>query len=256
MSQAPQYKVPALEKGLDILEALAADPIPLSLAELATRLDRSSSELFRMLNCLEHRNYIERENVSGKYLLSLKLYALSHTHSVIDRIDRSAHGPMQELTDSIRESCHLSLLDRGRLLVVSQIESPSPIRLSIEVGARFDPLLTVSGRLLLSHTTESKRLEHLKNSDTWSQSSPAKQKKILTQLEALSKERTTEAESDSIEGVVDVSAIVGNSNSGLLAALTVSRFRSKKRSPNKTAVSKRLIETAELITTSLGLSAH
>ncbi|MBD5780412.1 helix-turn-helix domain-containing protein [Pelagicoccus sp. NFK12] len=254
MPQAPQYKVPALEKGLDILEALAADPIPLSLAELASRLNRSSSELFRMLNCLEHRNYIERDSVSGKYLLSLKLYALSHTHSVIDRLTRSAIGPMQELTDSLRESCHLSLLDRGRLLVVSQVESPSPIRLSIEVGARFDPLLTASGRLLLAHSTEPKQAEHLQQSDTWNQLSPAKQKRVRSELQALSKNSSVEAESDTIEGVIDLSTIIGNSPSGLLAALTVTRFRSKKAPSNKASAAKSLLETASKITDSLGLN--
>lgn len=256
MTKAPQYKVPALEKGLDILEALAADPIPLSLAELASRLDRSSSELFRMLNCLEHRNYVERDTVSGKYLLSLKLYALSHTHSAAVRLAQSAIGPMQELTETIRESCHLSLLDRGRLLVVSQVESPSPIRLSIEVGSRFDPLLTASGRLLLAHLPESARLEHLKNSDTWKQASAAKRKNLLGNLTDLASQASTEAESDSVEGVEDISTLVGHSESGLLAALTITRFRSKKQSTTKAAISKRLLETAGNITQTLGLATN
>ncbi|MGH9454797.1 MAG: helix-turn-helix domain-containing protein, partial [Terriglobia bacterium] len=57
-SSPPHYRAPALEKGLDILEALAAARVPQSLSEMARLLKRSASELFRMLNLLERRGYI------------------------------------------------------------------------------------------------------------------------------------------------------------------------------------------------------
>ncbi len=38
MRKSPQYPVPALEKGLDVLETLAAVSVPQTLAELAARL--------------------------------------------------------------------------------------------------------------------------------------------------------------------------------------------------------------------------
>ena len=51
------YPVPALEKGLDLLELLSARADPQSLTALARTLGRSSSELFRMITCLERRGY-------------------------------------------------------------------------------------------------------------------------------------------------------------------------------------------------------
>ena len=78
-----KYHVPALEKGLDILETLASSAVPQSLSELARSLHRSSSELFRMLDSLERRGYILKDLVSGNYRLSLKLYELAHTHSPV-----------------------------------------------------------------------------------------------------------------------------------------------------------------------------
>jgi len=73
MPKSPEYPVPALEKGLDLIETLASVAVPLSLSELANQLDRGTSELFRMLNCLERRGYVTRDVVSGKYGLTLKL---------------------------------------------------------------------------------------------------------------------------------------------------------------------------------------
>ena len=43
------YAVPALEKGLDLFEALAGQPEPRSQSDLARALGRSPSEIFRML---------------------------------------------------------------------------------------------------------------------------------------------------------------------------------------------------------------
>jgi uncharacterized membrane protein len=44
-----RYRAPALDKGLDILEALAATEVGLTQAEIAKALDRSPSEIYRML---------------------------------------------------------------------------------------------------------------------------------------------------------------------------------------------------------------
>ena len=47
------YPTPALEKGLDILELFAANPEGMTVSEVARRLNRTMSEIFRMLLCLE-----------------------------------------------------------------------------------------------------------------------------------------------------------------------------------------------------------
>ena len=52
------YPTPALEKGLDILELFASTPEGLTVSEVARRLDRTVSEIFRMILCLEQRGYL------------------------------------------------------------------------------------------------------------------------------------------------------------------------------------------------------
>ncbi|HET8830326.1 MAG TPA: helix-turn-helix domain-containing protein, partial [Pelobium sp.] len=81
-----KYQAPALEKGLDILEYLSSQSVPVSQTEIAGNLNKSSNEIYRMLVCLEDRGYIIRDQVSSKYKLSLKLYHLSHQHSVVDEL--------------------------------------------------------------------------------------------------------------------------------------------------------------------------
>ena len=92
-----KFQVPALAKGLDILEALAFAIEPQSLTDLAHILGRSKNEIFRMLGYLEARGYIIKEDRSGNYYLSLKLYELSHTHSPLEQLLKAATRPMEEL---------------------------------------------------------------------------------------------------------------------------------------------------------------
>ena len=146
----PSYFVPALEKGLDVLEFLASASGPQTLTELARALDRSSSVLFRIIDALEKRAYITRDPVSGAYHLTLKLYELAHTHSPVDQFLKAATLPMRALADKIHESCHLSVLAHGKLVLVAEELSPDRVRISVEVGSQVNPIPYVSGRLLIA----------------------------------------------------------------------------------------------------------
>ena len=85
---AVQPGAPALEKGLDLLEALAAEARGLSQKQLAERVGRSVGEIFRMLVALERRGYVTRDPATGEYTLTLK--------TVPDRVAISAHGTAAE----------------------------------------------------------------------------------------------------------------------------------------------------------------
>jgi DNA-binding IclR family transcriptional regulator len=253
MSHTPNYTVPALEKGLDIIEALAAVAVPLSLAELGVKLERSSSELFRMLNCLEQRGYIVRDDASGKYGLTLKLYSLAHAHSITEKLLRAAQLPMQTLTEKVRESCHLSVIDRGKLLVVAQQESPERVRLSIEVGALFDPVATASGRLLLAQLDEATRAAVLAESPSGRKLTGKALATFDDTLTGLKKKSVSMAESETIEGVRDVSVLVGNPAAGITGALAITRLLRRGQRGDEATLIAEMTATAGAITRALGL---
>src|SRR5215469_9025953 len=64
------YPTPALEKGLDILELFASTPEGMTVSEVARRLNRTMSEIFRMLLCLEHRGYLAQSATKDRYHLT------------------------------------------------------------------------------------------------------------------------------------------------------------------------------------------
>src|SRR5688500_7536569 len=76
-----RYRAPALEKGLDVLELLAARSEPMSMMQISTELDRSVSELFRMVQVLEFRGFVQMAESGSGYVLTDRLFALGMTRA-------------------------------------------------------------------------------------------------------------------------------------------------------------------------------
>src|SRR4051812_5336886 len=100
-SVVEKYNIPALEKGLDVLELLSSGPRPLTQAQIARELSRSPNEMFRVLSALERRGYISRNVDSGAYTLTLRLFELAHTRSPFRNLVRVAEKPMQALASEL-----------------------------------------------------------------------------------------------------------------------------------------------------------
>src|SRR5215510_1101635 len=217
----PNYHVPALEKGLDILECLAAQGVPLTQAQIARSIGRGANELFRMLTTLERRGYIRRDPMTGAYGLTLRLFELSHTHSPLQGLLRAAAAPMRALTEAIRESCHLSVIEREHLVVLAQEESPARVRLSVEVGGAFPLLHPVSGRVLLAYLEENVRADLLAREGEHAHLSAAEQAAFAERLELIRWRSYDTSISETTDGVSDLAVLVGTASSTVQAALTV-----------------------------------
>jgi hypothetical protein len=88
------YATPALDKGLDVIELLARQPTALTKSQIARELNRSVSEIFRMLVCLERRGYIAQiEN--ERYSLTLRLFQLVQEYPPTERLIVDALPVMQ-----------------------------------------------------------------------------------------------------------------------------------------------------------------
>jgi DNA-binding IclR family transcriptional regulator len=247
------YSVPALEKGLDILESLASAETPQSLSDLAHVLGRSSSELFRVLNSLEKRAYLIKDSV-GRYRLSLKLYELAHIHPPVEQLLRSAEAPMRDLARSLRQSCHISVLNRGKLLVLVEYGSPEKVRLSIAAGSSFPATRTASGRLLLARLPEGDRQQFLEREPEYRRRSAVEKKRLHSTIGRIRKAGYSSAEDETYIGLRDIAVPVGSTRIGLDAALAVSLWIVPGRRFESRKVLNTLQNCARSITQSMGVT--
>ncbi len=219
MPRKPDYSVPALERGLDVLEALASQRRPLTLTEVARHCGHSANSLFRIADCLTKRGYLERD-AAGAFRPTLHLFELAHAHSPVDALVRAAALPMDDLVAELGESCHVAVLNGSDLVIVAQSLANRRVRVSIEVGSRYPAVKTASGRLLLAHLDPDARLSLQKRSPA---DSPALTEAAIRRLQA---EGHCVAYEDTVRGVLDVAVLIGNPEVGVMATLAVTALSS------------------------------
>ena len=144
----PLYAAPALEKGLDILELLASQEEGLTRRDIAERLGRAVSEVFRMIECLARRSYLVQSQ--DTYVLGMKLFELAHEFPPVNRLLKEALPRMEALANDVDQSCHLTVLSGLRQLVVAQVDPPDGVGFSVKLGATLDLVKSASGHVLLA----------------------------------------------------------------------------------------------------------
>jgi DNA-binding IclR family transcriptional regulator len=250
----PDYSVPALDKGLDVLEALAAAGSPLSLSDIARSIGQTPSAVFRLLNRLEHRLYVTRDPVSGHYSLSLKLLELSHSYPPVEHLTRVSGRFMRELAESARESVHLSVLDHGQLVVLMDVASPLRVRFAHQVGSQFSPVTTNSGRLLLAYLNPEGLEDYLARDEGYIKLSKAKREAFHKELKNIRRNRYAVSFSEERVGMRDIAVLVGNPAVGSTAALAVACLGSVKDKSGVNRIVNALQDCASRITATMGLS--
>jgi DNA-binding IclR family transcriptional regulator len=213
----PKYRAPALEKGLDVLELLAAAREPMSLNTISRELNRSVSELFRMIQVLETRGYLEIAGSGDGYVLTNRLFALGMARAPTKDLLDVALPVMHRLAQRIGQSCHLAVASADQIAVVARVEAPGDLGFSVRVGYRRRLIASTSGLVLYAFQSELVRAEWKgrlsgdTNRREWL--------KFEQSAQAARKAGFVKSESHAVQGVTDLSAPIVLSGN-VVAALT------------------------------------
>lgn len=211
-----RYRAPALEKGLDVLELLAAEKAPLTLSAISQRLGRSSGELFRMLQVLEFKGFITTaENGSG-YVLTPKLFALAMTQAPVRTLVETALPIMRKLAQDIGQSCHIAVASEDQIVVIARIERPGDLGFSVRIGYRREIARATSGLVLFAYQSEDVRRTWLKRCRLRGEAAES----FTARADAIRARGYHDAASDFVRGIVDLSAPILRGDTAI-AALTV-----------------------------------
>jgi DNA-binding IclR family transcriptional regulator len=214
----PSYAVPALDKGLDILELLADRNDGLGQAQIAAETGRSVGEIFRVLQTLERRGYLVRDAASGLYSVSLMMFQLAHRNPPLRGLVQAALGPMRRLSTASGQTCNLSVLDARRVLVIAQVESPGPFGFQVRVGADFPVERTATGAVLLASAGRELQRAYL---DDLAASDPGLASRFAQEVDAVAARGYARESGRQLVGIVDIVFPIEGTNGFPAAALTV-----------------------------------
>jgi DNA-binding IclR family transcriptional regulator len=219
-----RYRAPALEKGLDILELLASNGAAMTPSQISTALERSMSELFRMIQVLEYKGYITPAESGDGYELSNKLFTLGMSRAPVRTLLEVALPVMRRLSDAIGQSCHLAVPSEDQMVVIARIENPGYLGFSVRPGYRRCLTESSSGVILFAFQPRAVQL-------AWSArlapivGTEAGLQAFRQRAEAVRVRGYERAASDFVLGVTDLSCPVMTGEAAV-AALTVPYLRS------------------------------
>ncbi len=244
-----RYSAPALEKGLDVLELLAASRDALSTVEIADSLDRSRNEIFRMLSVLEDRGYIARASPDEGFVLTTRLLELAMQSPPTRQLLEVALPVMERIAQASGQSCHIAVASGAEMVVIARVESPGDVGFAVRIGYRKSLVESTSGRVLLAHQPPD-RLE------AWlmevRESIEFDEPTLMRELQKIRKDGYRRAKSSFVSGIIDVGCPIFDGTSlGASAAIAIPCVERRGEHPLLSDVIDLLRGGALEITTSL-----
>jgi DNA-binding IclR family transcriptional regulator len=216
-ANARSYSAPALEKGLDILEMLCRSQSPVSLKDLAGQVGRSVGEIYRMVLCLANRGYVAQ--VDDSYTITTKLFELSQLNPPTHKLLLEATPIMNKLASELDVSCHLTVYNHGKQVVVAKVDTPSGMGFSLRVGSDLDVLISVSGRVLVAF--QDREIRDLRIAESLQRRPDQHDPQLAVVLDSIRDRGYESSPSSQVRGLYAVSYPILDSQGHANAALTV-----------------------------------
>ncbi|NYH24425.1 IclR family transcriptional regulator [Paraburkholderia bryophila] len=166
---APRTRTSALDRAVQILDALQQANRPATAYEVARIVGAPLSTVYSIINDLVDKNLLARR-MDGTIWLGSRLYGYGLTYaSSLDYL-AVANEEMQRLSAEVEETVQVCGLEDGMMVVQQMAEGPGHFRVTSRVGSRVPLNWTASGRLLVGHLPDAERIaffaQHAQSSPT------------------------------------------------------------------------------------------
>ena len=149
--RAPARLVPALSRGLDVLELLRTSERPPTAGEVAAGLGLPRTTVHELLHTLSARGYVEVvEGGPRRFRLGLRLFELGNAYAAALDLARESAGVAATVRDACGETVHVAVLDGTDVVYIAKVDSTHSVRMVSAVGRRLPAHVTAVGKALLA----------------------------------------------------------------------------------------------------------
>ena len=146
--EVSSLKVPALGKGVALLEAVAREP-GLGFTGIQERLGMPKSSTHHLISTMCELGLIKRRSLGG-YALGLKLLELASIASESNDFQRDAMPLLREFAQRVQLTCHLGVFEQGEAVYLARVEGARDIVVKSHVGQRFPVNCSALGKSLIA----------------------------------------------------------------------------------------------------------
>jgi DNA-binding IclR family transcriptional regulator len=135
---------------MDVLRLFSPERTELGVTEVAQLLGKPKSTTSRWLSSMTSVGFLDRDQDSGRYRLSMVLAALGEIARRSTTLQHSARPVLEELTRLTGETTNLVVRDGEAAVNVEGVQSPRPIQHMGVLGRRLPLHATAAGKALLA----------------------------------------------------------------------------------------------------------
>lgn len=140
--------VGSLERGLAVMEILAANPAGLTLTETAEKADLTRAGARRFLLTLVATGYATQ--TGRRFVLSSRLLTVARSWLGGTSLWTFAEPYMRAVTTELKESCSAAVLAGEDVVYVARVPGEHIIMVQLQVGTKLPAYCTSMGRMLMA----------------------------------------------------------------------------------------------------------
>ncbi|WP_409474360.1 IclR family transcriptional regulator [Streptomyces sp. HC307] len=146
--------VQSIERAAAILRLLAGGPRRLGLGEVAASLGLAKGTAHGILRTLQHVDFVEQDEATGKYQLGAALLHLGTSYLDVNELRSRSINWADALAARSGEAVRLGTPLEGKVLIVHHVFRPDDTLQTLDVGALLPLHASSLGKVLLAFGTE------------------------------------------------------------------------------------------------------
>jgi DNA-binding IclR family transcriptional regulator len=146
--------VPAIDRALNVLELLAQSRKGFTISEISRRLELPKSSVHLIMNTLEKRGYLKKNQQTGKYRFGMKFISLSRSSIEGLELRAEARPYLEALMRQTLLTVHMVILEHDEAVIIEKVEPPGLLQLATWVGRRMDVHCTGAGKALIAFISD------------------------------------------------------------------------------------------------------
>jgi len=156
------YIVHSLERGLEVLEWLAARPQEWALSEIARELGFSRGNTHKLLSALKANNYVIQNPENSRYKISLKLFKIGN-HSIRGfDICLESRPIIKSVANALDNTVSLAVRAGDDVVCLEHADGPTLVQtIHLRRGEHLPLYIGAAGNTLLAFLPEKERTEIL-----------------------------------------------------------------------------------------------
>lgn len=217
--------VKSADRVLDIFELFGeVEARELSLMDITRQLELPASSVFKILQNLVHRGYLDKDENGKTFRLGYKIFQIGAKYAQQTNLTTEFQYMAGQIVSEVNEAVYLAIRSDRNILYIAEKQSTHHVRFISHLGMKLPLHTTAMGKLFLSAMADDDVVQLLSEQELGllTDRTISDLEKLVEQLQKIRRDGVAYSEGEAVQGIRCVAAPIYNANQELIAAMSIS----------------------------------